>query len=197
MLILVACIAGPPALVAQWDVKKTARQNYQALGLMHKRPLSLKKSGGSEAALSLGQDEREGASESDGAGYTSSEEEDSATATPGAARPDSNATSKDIPKGFARIERDASGKILRVVMSAHDAVHGDDGSGATGSSRSATAAAKGKGRQVLQDSTMQQDEDEQEATPWGAPLNNPEDHQLFEEEPLSVPTDNPALRGAY
>lgn len=180
---------GPPALVAQWDVKKTARQNYEALGLMHKRPLSLKKSGGVEAAPAVDADEA--MTEPEGAGYTSSEESESdgdepaAEATP---RPDSTATSKDIPRGFARIERDASGKILRVVMSAYDADEQDNEETAPASNATSlakSAKAKGKARQL----------DAEGATPWGAPLNDEEHERLFEAEPEAVEASNQVLRG--
>ena len=157
---------------------------------MHKRPLSLKKSGGVEASSLLEQDAHSEVSEAEGAGYTSSSEEESDSAATPAPRPDSTATSKDIPKGFARIERDATGKILRVVMSAHD-VNSEE----VPASSNATKNAKGKGRQTIDD----EDDDaevEGQATPWGAPLNDAEEERLFEAEPESIETDNPALRGA-
>lgn len=164
------------------------------MGLAHKRPLSLKASGGVEASAAAAQSGSD--EELEGAGYTSSEDSDIDDDDQAPIdRPDSTATSKDIPKGFARIERDAQGKILRVVMSAHDL---DDDAGALDGSASKKRLAKGKGRQQEGDNDAEEEEGGAGATttPWGAPLNGEAQESLFEREPESVETSNPALRGA-
>lgn len=83
-------IKGPKALQDAWDKKKTVRQNYESLGLVH--TLNPVAQGGVENA-SLG-------SKSEPA------------ATP-AVEPTS---SKSIPQGYGRIIRDENGEVVRIEL---------------------------------------------------------------------------------
>ncbi|QRV89582.1 ribosome biogenesis protein Nop16 [Ceratobasidium sp. AG-Ba] len=83
-------IKGPKLLQDAWDKKKTVRQNYEALGLVHS--LNPVASGGSETNLSNTKPE--------------------SVATP-AAQP---TASKPIPRGFGKIIRDENGAVIRIEL---------------------------------------------------------------------------------
>jgi len=79
-------------------------------------------------------------------------------------------TSKDIPKGFARIERDAEGNVLRVVMSAFDEPAEEE-----------------------EQEGDEQDEEEQD-TPWGKPLNDGKHEKAMQKNAQPVIAKNEAIR---
>ncbi|TFK76605.1 hypothetical protein BDN72DRAFT_831186 [Pluteus cervinus] len=93
-------IRGPKALQDAWDNRKTLRQNYAALGLLH--TLNPSSSGGVEPLEGQGV-----ASEQSNSGLMGSS---SAT------------TSAIIPKGHGKIIRDSSGNIVGVVLADEDQV---------------------------------------------------------------------------
>ena len=99
-------------------------------------------------------------------------------------------TSLDIPKGFARIERDSEGKVLRVIMSAHDKPEkfvnrsGDSVDKTTGSEdddeKNDTAAI---------------DEIESTETPWGRPLNTNRADKALSDRAKPLQAQNLAVQG--
>jgi len=92
-------IRGPAILSERWDKRKTVRQNYAALGLIH--TLNPSASGGAEPEAI---DHSEDAPMDLTAASTSSQ---------------SNAT-RPIPKGHGRIIRDEDGNVLRVELAEED-----------------------------------------------------------------------------
>ena len=99
-------------------------------------------------------------------------------------------TSRDIPKGFARIERDATGIILRVVMSAYD-------------QQEQSSAAVGNG-EVLQGGGVYNEavegpeevkDFEKLETPWGKPLNIQNNGESSLDHGKPVEAKNKAIRG--
>jgi nucleolar protein 16 len=155
------------------------------LGLSLKRPLALRQSGGTEKHdedLSLfgkmDEDANDESSEEEEEEDDNDDDEDEKAAKEAAAaRPPSNTTSRDIPKGFARIERDAQGNVIRVVMSAFDEDDDDDDEQLNES---------GQGAQQ-----------HQEDTPWGVPLNREEDARRAAAPVRPVIAKNAAIRGGH
>ncbi|KAJ7724060.1 ribosome biogenesis protein Nop16 [Mycena maculata] len=93
-------IRGPAILSERWDKRKTVRQNYAALGLIH--TLNPSASGGVEPV------EAAGPSEDVPVGLTIA----SASSPSNPTRP--------IPKGHGRIIRDEAGNVLRVELAEED-----------------------------------------------------------------------------
>lgn len=93
--------------------------------------------------------------------------------------------SSDIPAGFARIERDADGNVLRVVMSAHD-VQPDARQPQAGQSSSGEQEQEGEWGGIVEDSAS--------STPWGAPLNAT-DAEEAGRAPQPVTASSAAIRG--
>ncbi|KAL4074624.1 hypothetical protein V8B97DRAFT_2005612 [Scleroderma yunnanense] len=93
-------IRGPKALQEAWDKTKTVRQNYLALGLQHTlNPIS---TGGSEVDIRYTPKEVESQLPS----HSCREEEIGF----------SSAVKKDVRKGFGRIIRDESGRVIGVEL---------------------------------------------------------------------------------
>lgn len=182
-------LPGPPALVKEWDVKLTAAQNYERLGLHLKRPMALRQSGGVEklhpaasrrpsGTASTSKKTLDDEDEDDEGDDMSEDDEDEEGASPREEQPQPpTLTSRDIPKGFARIERDAQGNVLRVIMSAWDN-DGQDGEGAEGDEQ------QGESNKVATTTT-----------PWGAPLTNEEDEKRLQALAQPVQAKNQAIRG--
>lgn len=164
-------LTGPEVLRKEWDIKKTALQNLEKLGLA-RRPLALRQNGGTEkqfdadsthhqegAQLEQASDDDDAyAVESDNdnenpvATASSSQQRGQPQAGPSSTtKPPMDKKSKDIPKGFARIIRDDQGNVVDVVMSAYD----ED-----------VEPQPEKEEQPVEPETARDDEE----TPWGKPL---------------------------
>ncbi|TFK29784.1 hypothetical protein FA15DRAFT_663049 [Coprinopsis marcescibilis] len=99
-------IRGPKALQDAWDKHKTVKQNYAQLGLVHDlNPIA---SGGSEMQLAPRY-------EDDNAGPSTSNEP----------TPTAGNSGSSIPKGFGRIIRDETGKVIGVEIE-DDAMEAED-----------------------------------------------------------------------
>jgi nucleolar protein 16 len=200
------CItAGPEILRKEWDIHKTARQNLDKLGLA-RRPLSLKQSGGIEKLVSdeQPQQDNEDAASSEEDAYASDndndndndiEDSDNATdddndnehaqpqAGPSNTQPPMDKTSKSIPKGFARIIRDAQGNVVDVVMSAFDEPDEPP--------KLNTIEAE----EALIKSEQQAAEADDVDTPWGKPLISREHETRLKKAAVPVLAKSAALRG--
>jgi len=197
-------VQGPPALVKEWDVKQTAAQNYERLGLHIKRPMAIHQSGGVERLHAVSSQSSKASTskqalteatedDSDDDDEEMSEVEDDDEENDGRhtreAQPPT-LRSKDIPKGFARIERDAQGNVLRVVMSAwdadeEDAQMGEGGDDFEGGAEEAEAEAANADADADAAPTT---------TPWGAPLTNTQEEERLRALAKPVEAKNQAIR---
>ncbi|KZT57150.1 hypothetical protein CALCODRAFT_496443 [Calocera cornea HHB12733] len=139
----------PDVLKKAWNVHKTVRQNYAALGLA--QSLAPRPSGGTEA----------GPARLPG---SSSDQPENVPVDATASAPDqdaspagSSAKAKPLRKGFGRIVRDKDGNVVDVVLAEDeedDDVEMDEGTG------TAVSQKRRKGKA------------EQEQTPWGPPMED-------------------------
>lgn len=183
-------VTGPEVLRKEWDIKKTALQNLEKLGLA-RRPLALRQNGGTERAPRTdstlqGNEQLNQASDDEDAYASESDEDDeNPVATTleqeqSQAGPSSNQPmdkkSKDIPKGFARIIRDDQGNVIDVVMSAYDEAedHPD--------------------QPEEQAQSAEPELEENEDTPWGRPLVSRELETRLQKAAEPVPAKSAALR---
>lgn len=90
-------IRGPKALQEAWDKRKTVKQNYSRLGLVH--DLNPVASGGGEKHIN-----------------PQSNAEDSETIPPAGGQLNMGESSQSLPKGFGRIIRDETGKVIGVEL---------------------------------------------------------------------------------
>lgn len=176
----------------EWDVTKTALQNLEKLGLA-RRPLALRQNGGIEKSLDAEILQQDGAqanqASDDEDAYASDEsmdEEDVATimdeqpqAGP-SSNPPMDKKSKSIPKGFARIIRDDKGNVIDVVMSAFD----ESDEEPEQEEEMAQPAEK----------VVDNDDSEDEETPWGKPLVSKEHERQLKKAAKPVPAKSAGLR---
>ncbi|KAJ7702324.1 ribosome biogenesis protein Nop16 [Mycena rosella] len=100
-------IRGPAILSERWDKRKTVRQNYAALGLIH--TLNPSASGGVEPIETA-------------TGHS----EDSPVNLTDASTSSQTNTARPIPKGHGRIIRDEDGNVLRIELAQEDEEMPDD-----------------------------------------------------------------------
>lgn len=160
---------------------------------MARRPLALRQNGGTEKHIDAdllqqqGDKKEDGSDDDDEDAYASDNDDNeesmnatdsNAEAGPSNSQPPMDKTSKDIPKGFARIIRDAQGNVIDVVMSAYD--EPDEPS---------------EEQEELENSHDMQDEEEE--TPWGKPLAHKEHEKKLRKAAEPVPARSAALRGEF
>lgn len=197
-------VTGPEILRKEWDINKTALQNLEKLGLA-RRPLALRQNGGIEKHVEdvlneHAHDNAEDASDDDDEDAYASEDDDdneddsmmNATSiddndTPEAGpsnshkKPTMEKTSKDIPKGFARIIRDADGNVIDVVMSAYD-------------EPDVPSTQQDEEEDDNEESMEANTNEDDEKTPWGKPLVSKEHEKQLRKAAKPVPAKNAALR---
>lgn len=164
----------------------------EKLGLA-RRPLALRQNGGIEKHVDAdllqqqGDKKEDGSDDDDEDAYASDNDDNeesmnatdsNAEAGPSNSQPPMDKTSKDIPKGFARIIRDAQGNVIDVVMSAYD--EPDEPS---------------EEQEELENLHDMQDEEEE--TPWGKPLAHKEHEKKLRKAAEPVPAKSAALRGEF
>lgn len=190
-------LTGPEVLRKEWDIKKTALQNLEKLGLA-RRPLALRQNGGTEKQVDADSPQQNEApsnqtsDDDDAYAMASDNDEENPVATTSAhqeqpdAGPSSSSSrseprmdkkSKDIPKGFARIIRDDQGNVIDVVMSAYD----DD----TDEPQPEEQAPSAKEPVLAQDD---------EETPWGKPLVSKDLETRLQKAAEPVPAKSAAVR---
>lgn len=176
----------------EWDITKTALQNLEKLGLS-RRPLALRQNGGLEKQVdgeNAIQDHNDNASSSEDDAYASeddnednatmdAEDEDNAQPEAGPSNPaKKDKTSKDIPKGFARIVRDEQGNVIDVIMSAYDEPDVPE-------------------IQPEQAEGAQEEVDEDQETPWGKRFSSKEHEKKLRKAAEPVPAKSAALRRKF
>lgn len=98
----------------------------------------------------------------------------------GPSNPPMDKKSKSIPKGFARIIRDDKGNVIDVVMSAYD--ESDEEAEQEETAQSA-------------EQVVENDNSEDEETPWGKPLVSREHERQLKKAAKHVPAKSAGLRG--
>ncbi|KAK4702944.1 nucleolar protein 16, partial [Phenoliferia sp. Uapishka_3] len=152
-------LKAPAVLIANWDKHKTIRQNYARLGLM--ATMNPRQAGGIEPvertpyAVAASIPANGIYSDAEDSGDDSDEDEEmvASTSAPKPTAPAAGAPKK-LAKGEGRIERDETGRIVRVVFG------GEDGEEIV---QDVVQRARGGGS----DDEESSDEEEDEAKPWG------------------------------
>lgn len=188
---------GPASFVAAWDKTKTPRQNWKALGLLSGK-LDPRASGGAEHTLTKEEywaikqgkmadfelpdeaSDEEMDTAADAAATEDPEEEDEEEdegedSAPQASTSTAPTTvSSALGKGEGRIIRDASGKVIQIILGGDDSATEQTVTASTGLPK---LEDKGKAKDV---------------TPWGAPmeeLDNIKDRSIEDAGPAKRKTD--------
>jgi len=106
-------IRGPKVLQQAWDNKKTVRQNYAALGLVH--DLNPLESGGAEF-IELDKSTITNAPGSSSSSTSPNHSTDSGTSSYHTGINDRGIAKPNLPKGHGRIVRDDAGNVLRIEL---------------------------------------------------------------------------------
>ncbi|GAA5988596.1 hypothetical protein JCM10908_003634 [Rhodotorula pacifica] len=174
-------VKGPEELVKGWDKKKTVRQNYAALGLLPS--LDPRQSGGVEAdrhavpyavsfATSATVDDLDAVLEdAEMASSDEDEQEEQAKDVKGKGKERVPPANEELKPGMARIIRDETGKIVKIVLA------GEDGAEVEEDIVEPSRAA-GEG----EDSDEDDEEEEEEAEPWGPAMKDWDAHPAQEKE---------------